>query len=91
MRRFTKDCHKAGVVVHGTFILGLPVETKETIEQQKAKITVLAFATDNRVQANVSTWYPGSVGSGYLVRLVRDSRWHQTVFDWLSLRATAAG
>ena len=27
MRRFTKACHEAGVVVHGTFILGLPVET----------------------------------------------------------------
>ena len=28
MRRFTKDCHRAGVVIHGTFILGLPVETQ---------------------------------------------------------------
>ena len=28
MRRFTKDCHQAGVVIHGTFILGLPVETQ---------------------------------------------------------------
>ena len=27
MRRFTKTCHQAGVVIHGTFILGLPVET----------------------------------------------------------------
>src|SRR6266511_5826391 len=32
MRRFTKSCHQAGVVIHGTFILGLPVETRETIE-----------------------------------------------------------
>ena len=31
--RFTKACHQAGVVIHGTFILGLPVETRETIEQ----------------------------------------------------------
>ena len=29
MRRFTKSCHKAGVVIHGTFILGLPVETQQ--------------------------------------------------------------
>ncbi len=28
MRRFTKACHQAGVVIHGTFILGLPVETR---------------------------------------------------------------
>src|SRR5690242_7960900 len=33
MRKFTEACHRAGVVIHGTFILGLPVETKETIEQ----------------------------------------------------------
>ena len=33
MRRFTRDCHRAGVVIHGTFILGLPVETRETIEE----------------------------------------------------------
>jgi radical SAM superfamily enzyme YgiQ (UPF0313 family) len=32
MRRFTSACHQAGVVIHGTFILGLPFETKETIE-----------------------------------------------------------
>jgi hopanoid biosynthesis associated radical SAM protein HpnJ len=33
MRRFTKSCHQAGVVIHGTFILGLPVETQQTIEE----------------------------------------------------------
>ena len=33
MRAFTQACHRAEVVIHGTFILGLPVETKETIEQ----------------------------------------------------------
>jgi radical SAM superfamily enzyme YgiQ (UPF0313 family) len=27
MRRFTRACHEAGVIIHGTFILGLPVET----------------------------------------------------------------
>ena len=32
-RRFTKDCHDLGIVIHGTFILGLPGETKETIEE----------------------------------------------------------
>jgi radical SAM superfamily enzyme YgiQ (UPF0313 family) len=30
-RQFTKDCHKLGLVVHGDFILGLPGETHETI------------------------------------------------------------
>ncbi len=27
-RRFTKDCHELGIVIHGTFILGLPGETR---------------------------------------------------------------
>ena len=31
--RFTKDCHELGIVVHGTFILGLPGETRETIQE----------------------------------------------------------
>src|SRR5215216_1363773 len=30
---FTKDCRELGIVTHGTFILGLPGETKETIEE----------------------------------------------------------
>jgi len=30
-RQFTKDCHELGIVIHGTFILGLPGETEETI------------------------------------------------------------
>ena len=32
-QRFTKDCHELGITIHGTFILGLPGETKETIEE----------------------------------------------------------
>ena len=32
-RQFTKDCHELGIVIHGTFILGLPGETLETIEE----------------------------------------------------------
>jgi len=32
-RRFTKDCHELGIVIHGTFILGLPGETRETIRE----------------------------------------------------------
>jgi radical SAM superfamily enzyme YgiQ (UPF0313 family) len=27
-RQFSKNCHELGIVVHGTFILGLPGETK---------------------------------------------------------------
>src|SRR5271166_5485733 len=39
-RRFSKDCHELGIVIHGTFILGLPGETKETIEE------TIKFATE---------------------------------------------
>ena len=57
MRRFTKDCHKAGVIIHGTFILGLPVETRETIEQ------TVRFAQELDVfsmQVSLAAPYPGT-------------------------------
>ena len=57
MRRFTKSCHKAGVVIHGTFILGLPIETKETIEQ------TINFAQELDVfslQVSLAAPYPGT-------------------------------
>jgi len=57
MRAFTKSCHKAGVVIHGTFILGLPVETKETIEQ------TINFAKELDVfslQVSLAAPYPGT-------------------------------
>jgi hopanoid biosynthesis associated radical SAM protein HpnJ len=57
MRKFTKACHDAGVVIHGTFILGLPVETKETIEQ------TINFAKDLDVfslQVSLAAPYPGT-------------------------------
>jgi len=57
MRKFTKACHQAGVVIHGTFILGLPVETKETIEQ------TIRFAQELDVfslQVSLAAPYPGT-------------------------------
>ena len=57
MRRFTKDCHKAGVLIHGTFILGLPVETRETIQQ------TIDFAKELDVfsiQVSLAAPYPGT-------------------------------
>ena len=56
-RRFTKACHKAGVVIHGTFILGLPVETRETIEE------TIRYAMDLDVfsiQVSLAAPYPGT-------------------------------
>ena len=68
MRRFTKACHQAGVVIHGTFILGLPVETKETIEQ------TIRFAQDLDVfslQVSLAAPYPGTE----LYEMARQNGW----------------
>src|SRR5246127_563389 len=57
MRAFTKACHRAGVVIHGTFILGLPVETRETIEN------TIRFAQELDVfslQVSLAAPYPGT-------------------------------
>ncbi|HEY6147975.1 MAG TPA: radical SAM protein, partial [Thermoanaerobaculia bacterium] len=32
-RRFSDDCRRLGILIHGTFIVGLPGETPETIEE----------------------------------------------------------
>ena len=67
-RRFTHACHKAGVVIHGTFILGLPVETKETIEQ------TIRYAMDLDVfsiQVSLAAPYPGTE----LFEMARQNGW----------------
>ena len=68
MRRFTKACHRVGVVIHGTFILGLPVETPETIEQ------TMRFAQDLDVfsmQVSLAAPYPGTE----LYEMARQNGW----------------
>jgi hopanoid biosynthesis associated radical SAM protein HpnJ len=57
MRQFTKACHRAGVVIHGTFVLGLPVETRETVEES------IRFAQELDVfslQVSLAAPYPGT-------------------------------
>ncbi len=57
-KRFTKDCHELGIVIHGTFILGLPGETKETIEE------TIRFATEinpQTIQISLAAPYPGTL------------------------------
>jgi radical SAM superfamily enzyme YgiQ (UPF0313 family) len=56
-KRFTKDCHELGIAIHGTFILGLPGETKETIEE------TIRFATEinpHTIQVSLAAPYPGT-------------------------------
>ena len=67
-RRFAEDCRKLGIVVHGTFILGLPGETRETIAK------TIAFAKEinpHTLQVSLAAPYPGTalqagVGEGWL-------------------------
>jgi hopanoid biosynthesis associated radical SAM protein HpnJ len=56
-RRFTKDCHELGIAIHGTFILGLPGETRETIQE------TIRFATEinpHTIQVSLAAPYPGT-------------------------------
>jgi hopanoid biosynthesis associated radical SAM protein HpnJ len=56
-RRFTEDCRKLGVVIHGTFILGLPGETRETIQ------STIDFAKEinpHTIQVSLAAPYPGT-------------------------------
>lgn len=56
-RQFTKDCHKLGLVIHGDFIIGLPGETRETIEKSIAFAKELDVET---IQVSVAHAYPGT-------------------------------
>ncbi len=67
-RRFTKDCHELGIKIHGTFILGLPGETRETIEQ------TIKFATElnpHTMQVSLAAPYPGT----YLHKQAVENGW----------------
>lgn len=68
MRSFTRSCHQAGVVIHGTFILGLPVETHDSIEN------TIRFAQELDVfslQVSLAAPYPGTE----LYELARQNGW----------------
>jgi hopanoid biosynthesis associated radical SAM protein HpnJ len=73
-RQFTKDCHKLGLVIHGDFIMGLPGETPETINN------TIAFAKEldvETIQVSVAHAYPGTELYDYAVQngfMVKDSK-----------------
>jgi hopanoid biosynthesis associated radical SAM protein HpnJ len=56
--RFTKDCHELGIAIHGTFILGLPGETKETIRET---IDFAARINPHTIQVSLAAPYPGTI------------------------------
>ena len=64
-RQFTKDCHKLGLVIHGDFIMGLPGETHETINNSIAFAKELDVET---IQVSVAHAYPGTELYDYAVK-----------------------
>jgi hopanoid biosynthesis associated radical SAM protein HpnJ len=64
-RQFTKDCRKLGLVIHGDFILGLPGETRETIDR------TIQFAKEldvETIQVSVAHAYPGTEPYDFAVK-----------------------
>jgi hopanoid biosynthesis associated radical SAM protein HpnJ len=56
-RRFTRDCKDLGIRIHGTFILGLPMESRASIEE------TIRFACDldpDTIQVSMAAAYPGT-------------------------------
>jgi hopanoid biosynthesis associated radical SAM protein HpnJ len=56
-RRFTRDCKDLGIRIHGTFILGLPLETRESIEET---INFACELDPDTIQVSVAAAYPGT-------------------------------
>jgi radical SAM superfamily enzyme YgiQ (UPF0313 family) len=67
-KRFAADCRDLGIAVHGTFIIGLPGETRETIQE------TIRFAREvnpHTIQVSVAAPYPGTE----LYRQARENGW----------------
>ncbi len=67
-REFMANCRKLGIKVHGTFIIGLPIETQETIEE------TIRFAQEldpHTIQVSIAAPYPGTE----LYRQAVDNGW----------------
>jgi radical SAM superfamily enzyme YgiQ (UPF0313 family) len=67
-REFTANCKKLGITIHGTFILGLPGETRETIRE------TIEFAKEVdpfSMQVSLAAPYPGTE----LYRQAQENGW----------------
>jgi radical SAM superfamily enzyme YgiQ (UPF0313 family) len=79
-RRFTENCHKLGLVVHGDFIVGLPGETRDTLRNTIDFAKRLDVET---IQVSIAHAFPGTEFYDYakksgLVQLeMADSEGHQ--------------
>src|SRR5688572_16586380 len=67
-REFTRHARALGITIHGTFIMGLPGETRETIEE------TIRFAQDidpHTLQVSLAAPYPGTA----LYRQAQEQGW----------------
>ena len=55
--KFTKDCHELGITIHGTFIMGLPGESEETIRET---IDWARKIDPHTIQVSLAAPYPGT-------------------------------
>jgi hopanoid biosynthesis associated radical SAM protein HpnJ len=56
-KRFTENCHKLGLIIHGDFIVGLPGETRQTIRNTIDYAKGLDVET---IQVSIAHAYPGT-------------------------------
>ena len=67
-REFAKDCRDLGITIHGTFIVGLPGESKQTIQE------TIRFAREinpHTIQVSIAAPYPGTA----LYRQAQEEGW----------------
>ncbi|MCK9150768.1 B12-binding domain-containing radical SAM protein [Methanobacterium alcaliphilum] len=57
IKQFAHDCKKAGLLLHGDFIIGLPGETRETIENTKK---IIKETKADILQVSVASPFPGT-------------------------------
>lgn len=67
-REFTRNCKKLGITIHGTFILGLPGETPETI---RATLEYAKELDVFSIQVSLAAPYPGTE----LYRQAKENGW----------------
>ena len=67
-RRFTQDARALGITIHGTFIVGLPGETRETIDRT---IDYACEIDPHTIQVSIAAPYPGTA----LFRQARENGW----------------
>ncbi|MBK17254.1 MAG: hopanoid biosynthesis associated radical SAM protein HpnJ [Rhodospirillaceae bacterium] len=67
-KQFTRDCHELGILIHGTFIVGLPGETRDTIEET---IRYAQEINPKTIQVSLPAAYPGT----FLYKQATENGW----------------